>query len=252
MPVTENQILPAPRKESWSPSANPSPRTLRALADTVAHLRLGCGERLVSVVRFFTPFHNHGILVVVTDEVEDLSIPLSITAAKVRRWIKPICLRRAELFQLSLPNPNAPETFSLSFWIREEGETLWGQDIRSEIPNCDCLGRLLAYHLESAVHYIRNRVILARLTEQDYVTLIAQLHRERILLMLTALLARGIWRLYPDEVIPRFSGCYPELGSNIREFGELYSKKAAVQKSDAYRAAWLLEIFVRGLRKYRS
>ena len=74
--------------------------------------------------------------------------------------------------------------------------------------------------------------------------------------MVNALLERGIWQVYPVTIQRRFIETFPdvELQSNISEFNSLWTQMREAgpdrQKTLAYRAAWLFEVFLRLLWKH--
>ena len=110
-------------------------------------------SELVSAVTYNLPFGGPGLLLVTNDATRDISALLKRYAAKNSGDV--LCLRRSELWQLSVPNPYAVHTFPLPYWIREEGEVRLGQDVRSEIPYLRYPRRLLASHIELSLFWVR-------------------------------------------------------------------------------------------------
>jgi hypothetical protein len=131
---------------------------------------------------------------------------------------------------------------------------LWGRDVRHEIPCDHSRTRLLACQLDQ-MQSSRHRVI-SLLLKNAYFKLQGYLARQRVILMVNALLERGIWQIYPLTVQRRFIETFPdvELQSNISEFNTLWTRMREAgldgQKTLAYRTAWLFEVFLRSLWKH--
>lgn len=206
---------------------------------------------LVSAVKYNLPFGGPGLLLVAHDQSRDASSLVKRYAHKESGDV--LWLRRSELWQLSVPNPHAVHTFPLPYWIREEGEVTLGEDVRSEIPYLRFPRRLLVAHIELSLFWLRTSLILSCLTSGNRTRLNAGLKRERTLLMQSALLARGIWKISAETIREIFLEAYPD-----RELGALLSALVAAENScagdldrepDVLEQVWLHERFVQELSK---
>jgi hypothetical protein len=218
---------------------------LGALTD---RLKILMQTDLESLLHFYLPFGipKHGLLVVVDMSTARISMAYKQVGLDALRHMNVICVRRSELFQLSLPSPDAA-AFSLPYWIKETGHLLWGRDVRPEIPFPKSNRQLLAYHIDW-IHASRHR-ILSYLVQRRYSDLKRYLRRERTLLICTALLQRQVWRVYPETVAKQFAGTYadPDLERNIREFSlvsRMQSDCDEEQRRLAHKCVWLFERFV--------
>jgi hypothetical protein len=210
---------------------------------------------LDSVVHFSLPFgqFQQATLAVLANSASDL-FPAYIDAGlDLLNATDLVCLRYNELHQLRLPSPDLPMV-TAPYWIRATGRVLWGRDVRHEIP-CDySQSRLLACQLDQ-VQSSRHRIINLLLND-SYVRLQQYLTRQRSILMVSALLERGIWQVYPITVQRRFTETFPdvEFQGNILEFNALRAGMRNAtqerQKTLAYRGAWLFEVFLRLLWKH--
>jgi hypothetical protein len=93
------------------------------------------------------------------------------------------------------------------------------------------------------------------LLNRSYLKLQRHLARQRAILMVSALIERGIWQVYPITVQRQFVETFPdiEFQSNISEFNAMSAGIQDAgpdrQKTLAYRAAWLFEVFLQLLWK---
>lgn len=212
-------------------------------------------SKLDSVIHFSLPFSQlqQATLAVLSNSATDLLPAYREAGLDLLTKTDLICLRSNELQQLGLPAPDLAMV-TAPYWIRATGKVLCGRDVRHEIP-CDHLHtRLLACQLDQ-MQSSRHRVI-SLLLKNAYLRLQAYLARQRVILMVNALLEQGIWEIYPNTVQQRFIETFPdvELQSNISETNALWTQMREAelhkQKTLAYRAAWLFEVFLRLLWKY--
>ena len=212
-------------------------------------------SRLDSVVHFSLPFSElqQATLAVLSDSSTDLLPAYRDAGLDFLTKTDLVCLRSNELHQLGLPGPDLAMV-TAPYWIRATGKVLWGRDVRHEIPCDHSHTRLLACQLDQ-MQSSRHRAI-SLLVKNAYLRLQAYLARQRVVLMVNALLEQGIWDIYPMTVQQRFIETFPdiELQNNISEFNALWTKMRAAeldkQKPLAYRTAWLFEVFLRLLWKH--
>lgn len=210
---------------------------------------------LDSVIHFSLPFSRsqQATLAVLSNSVPDLLHPYIDAGSDLLNKTDVVCLRSNELFQLGLPGPDLAMV-TAPYWIRSTGKVLWGRDVRHEIPCDHSHTRLLACQLDQ-MQSSRHRII-SFLLKNAHLKLQAYLARQRLILMVNALLERGIWQVYPVTIQRRFIETFPdvELQSNISEFNSLWTQMREAgpdrQKTLAYRAAWLFEVFLRLLWKH--
>lgn len=210
---------------------------------------------LDSVIQFPLPFSQlqQATLVVLANSVSDLLPVYADAGFDLLNKTDVVCLRSNELHQLGLPSPDLAMV-TASYWIRDTGTVFWGRDVRHEIPCDHSHTRLLACQLDQ-MQSTRHRVI-SFLLKNAYLRLQSYLARQRVILMVNALLERGVWRTYPNTVQQQFIETFPdnELQSNISEFNTLWSRMREAeldgQKTLAYRTAWLFEVFLRLLWKH--
>jgi hypothetical protein len=217
--------------------------------ETLALINEVCGrvplKSLCSLLAFSCPFSGDGLLVVVQNDV--LQSP-SLESVRGRNVLH---MRRGTIWEIAVPNPWEPETLSMPFWIREAGQVLYGENIRPLIPEYRHLKGLLANHLEVYTYRTRSRLVLSLLQKERYQDLFRGLAYNRALLMATALLTRGIWRVYPDKVRTKFISAFGGYRDTLQQ---LYAQRRQFQEAPpsaqpelARRRVWLHEQFVRSL-----
>jgi len=224
-----------------------------ALQDLLDWTARSAASQVESIVSFPLPFFRDSVLVCVADDFPDATDFSAELFARTSPDLELFCLRRSEIYQLALPNPWEPQTLSMPFWIRHAGVVLQGGDILPDVPVHRNYGRLVANYLEITTHRIRNHFILELLVRKEYETLQNGLARHGRLLMMVALLAKGIWRVYPGNVYDQFLEAYPReiFHRNVAAAGEARTglHHSADRQSVAYRSVWLFECFLRELRK---
>ena len=209
---------------------------------------------LTSVVCAQPPFVGEFLLFAFSNETRDIADACAQAAAYLGSSAQFTCLREEELGELALPDVFTPGTFSVPHWLRESGVVLWGRDIRPLIPSIAPPRQLLSCHLEAAAYYLRNHVILTLLMRQEYKILWSTLWKSRILLMATALLLRGVWRVEPRTAVGQFLTVYSSatlrdnILETIRAQSRLETADHATNKAAAYQTIWLYECFLESLR----
>lgn len=229
------------------------------------HLAHQLRDEIESILYYPHPFCNGGIVVVFRSEVRD---PESVVDAitKAFRFIPPDlslhCLRADELFELALPAFTwlhvVNRRLLLPFWLKYRGVLLYGNDIRAQLPEPPDPNVLLALHIETCVHFLRNHGILGLLMRNEYLQLIRRLNWQMKCLMTTALLVYGEWDVTIEQVPLRFAWRYQneKLLSTAFKLNYLMSIKNSTDaeqcRDAAYEAVWLFERFVRELRRVNN
>jgi hypothetical protein len=216
--------------------------------------------QILSTLYYPHPLSNGGLVVVFHNQVESMLDLVAEAFACVPLDLSLHCLRRAELFELSLPTFTWLHVLNrrihLAHCLKQRGTVLYGPDLRDEIPPPPDPRLLLTLHLESCMHFMRNHAILGLLASDDYLELLKRTDWQMKCLMLTALLLRGEWASTFDAILPRFQRAYQdeEINDLWKEFGALRSSlnwmdKTACRRA-AYEAVWIFECFLRRLREY--
>lgn len=218
------------------------------------------GGHCESILYYPHPFGENGLVVVFRDDVEAVVGHVAEARLRVPLEVPLYCLRHRELFELSLPVYSWLRMVNrhvyMVYWLKHEGVVLFGRDIRGqlELPRAPRL--MLACHVGVSTHYLRSGVILDSLQRKDYLGLIGTLERQVRMLMATALLLHGEWRVTAETVAERFGRFFPDglLEEAWRGFGRLLARPPdedeEAQCRAAFEAAWLFERFVRRLRRY--
>jgi hypothetical protein len=207
---------------------------------------------LVSAISYHLPFAGAGLLLVMNDE--NHNVTEKVKQHRSQKYGDLIWLRRSELWQLSIPNPYAIQSFSLPYWIREEGTVEFGEDVRCLIPYLRETRSFLACHIEFSLLWLRSKLILSFLATHQYARLRNGLARERALLMQSALLAKKIWRVTPENIKECFLEAYPDLEFHsiltALHFTEQNSAVDSKSRGLAFELVWLHERFVHELQKH--
>jgi len=224
------------------------------------------GERLESVlyyphvfprVDYPHPFAYGGFVVVFHDEVEQIVEAIAAAHSCVPPETALYCLRRRELFELSLPVfwflRFVDHQMHLPWFVKYKGEVLFGRDPRDDIQ-LPANPRLLFHNkLEVCAHFLRSGVILELLVEGRYELLIRRLERQMKYLMASALLAHGEWDITLADVAEKFMRRYTDANLNAiwRDFGQLCESNGSLPadqaRQAAFEAAWLFETFLHRL-----
>jgi hypothetical protein len=218
------------------------------------------GEQVESVLYYPHPFHVGGVVVVLRDDCESLLDSVSEVYSCAQLRISLHCLRRAELFKLSLPGmfvlPNpVSEHLHLAMWLKHRGVVLYGRDLRDEIPPPINQHLLLNIHIEACQHSVRPGIILTSLMTKTYPQLIDWMNMQARYLMATALLVRGVWDVSMETIPAQFESLYrdDQMREVSQKLASLYQVDPANEhacRRAAYESVWLFESFLRQLRKH--
>jgi hypothetical protein len=164
------------------------------------------------------PFFLDRLLVVVKDADWSSEVFLPIDHFHISEQMKVLWMPEGRLSEIALPNPWAVETFSFPFWLRGAGSLLYGNDIRDSIPLWHCRKDFLAHHLAIYTCQQRSRLGFDVLAAVDPRRPLARLALQRALLMVTALLTQGVWRVFPETIRDEFMRVFRD-----QRFSELWS-----------------------------
>jgi hypothetical protein len=220
--------------------------------------RFGRYDEVESILYYPHPFTEGGLILVCRDDTGEF---LAL-AADVYNHAPPSlsrhCLRRRELFQLSLPGLFAPplqvnERPHLPYWLKHKGAVLFGADLRDEVQPSTDPRILLAGHVEGCMDYLRRYGVLTSLMRGKQGQLVAMLAQEMRYLMGTALLIHGVWEVSLETLPARFEELYPgteplQIWQHFRAQQAQWAETAA----GAIDAVWSFERFLRALREYTS
>ncbi len=228
-----------------------------AFADSVIN-RLG--EQVESILYYPHPFHIGGIVIVLKDDgasFMDVASDL-YRCANVRVSLH--CLRRSELFKLSLPGmfvlPNpVSEHLHLAPWLKHRAVILYGLDLRDEIPPTINQHLLLNIHIEACQHSLRPGIILLYLMTKSYSQLIEEMNMQVRYLMATALLVRDVWDVSMQTIPAQFESMYEDEQAKeiVLKLESLYQIDPANEyacRKAAHESVWLFETFLQRLRQY--
>jgi hypothetical protein len=218
------------------------------------------GAQLESVTFYPHPFTGGGLVIVPRDDVG--FIPDLI--AEIYECAPPpvmfYCLRRSELFQLSLvgvfgwPNP-LEEKPHLAFWLKNEGEVLYGRDIRDEIDLPADKSGFFENHTQRCKQFVRNWAI-DQLRRKNYRGMIKELERQAKYLMATALLSKNEWNVSLESIPARFDESFKNGPAN-RAWADMAALARRTDEMDesilrqsAFEALWLFEQFLLRTREH--
>ena len=242
-----------------------APEAVTGFVDRLIH---ATGTKVVSLVYSPLPFTEGQLLTVCAEE--GCFIPEVVTSAYgcdppelVFHW-----LRASELRQLAMPlgvgtffAKNSGGYAGHSYWLKHEGEVLWGADVRSEIPVPENPRELLRSHLLASTTWTRNHKVLNGLANGSYSLLIEALGEHTRRRAATALLLRGVWRVTQETVFHELRSSFgePELQMVCSELENTFTMIPPADDGQpvredteelAYKAAWTYERLVACLRKY--
>lgn len=231
-----------------------------AISSFAERVASSLSQELESIIFYPHPFHQGGLVIVLKDEVRSVIDFVS----KVYQCDPPAiplhCLRRSELFELSLPGQFLmPHLFNeqlhLPYWLKHKSTVLYGCDPRGEINPPTSLTLLLDNHLEACMQYLRTHHVISKLITKDHLKLLEELDRQFRALMATALLLCGVWEVSPATLPERFKESYGDtrMLSLWEQFGALKQQSNDSDEAGCRQAAlesvWLFECFLRLLRK---
>jgi hypothetical protein len=216
-------------------------------------------DRVECIIYYPHPFSLGGVVIVLKDDAQPFIELISQVYSCARLNLSIHCLRRSELFKLSLPGifslPRVvSEHLHLPFWLKHRGAALYGCDLRDEIGLAVNPRHVLELHIEACQHAVRSYYIIQYLVGRQYSMLIEQLDRQIRYLMASALLMRDVWDVSMETIPQTFILSYDdqELKRIWEQFALLGQNGQSVEASreTAFEAAWLFESFLRRLRTY--
>ncbi len=227
----------------------------------VARIIAGLRDHLASLMYYPHPFTKGGLVIVFKDDVEKFLERISVVYQNLPpAGLAVHCVRRSELFELSLPSLYLPnmvlEHTHLAYFLKHKGAVLFGLDLRAEVPLPHDPRVLLDNHLEACMRHLRPHGLLTWLTNKDYLVLIDELDKQFRYLMSTALLAHGVWDVQIESLPDQFTHYFANepATKTWRSFHALLSNLAANDeeacRAGAFEAVWLFECFLRELKEY--
>ena len=168
------------------------------------------------------------------------------------------CLRRRELFQLSLPGLFGPplqvnERTHLPYWLKYKGVVLAGVDLRHEVSLPTAPTLLLAGHIEGCMDYLRRYGILTSLIHNENEALVNMLAQEMKYLMGTALLLHAVWDVSLSTLPDQFEVVFPD-SAPLKIWQKFKLDQDKLRQEHAPQPTiemiWLFEQFLHALREY--
>ena len=225
----------------------------------VARLADSAPDRLLSVLQYQHPFSEGGLAIVFANGPE----PYSSLHAAVSRAKPPRCyvavLKRADLFLLALPRiePFSQHEYPhIAYCLKHRGEVLYGQDLRSEIPDAMGLEHWLEGVLDHTACWFRNHDILGRLQREEHLALFGAMDQRLRFLMSVVLLAEvGEWDVALASLPDRCRDLIRDdaIHEHWRAFDALHREVAAAgdepDRETVLEAAWHFDSVCRGLRR---
>lgn len=218
------------------------------LCRNVNRIHARYGQGLVSAVHCWSPYFKDVALVVVADQIDDISNVLRIANEEIPERVRVFCTRESEIPEVAAIHAYHPTLFALPYWLCFQSTTLHGKSLQGAMPLPSFDMSLLRFHVTYSLFHFRNRVVLARMGSRLYKRLIRELEKERLMWMLTALLTRGIWNIAPQDIEKEFLRTFPVpvLERNSRKFRSavrkaLLTRPGPGRRSLAMRAVWLTE-----------
>lgn len=230
--------------------------TTRSFAVRIARNK---SNRLTSVLRYRHPFSEGGLAIVFASGPE----PYSSLHAAISRAEPPTCyvsvLKRADLFLLAMPRiePFSQHEYPhIAYYLKHRGEVLYGQDLRSEIPEATGLEHWLEGILDHTACWFRNHDILGRLQREEHLALFEAMDaRLRYLLSVVLLAERGEWDVAMSSVPDRCTEVIRDdaIHEHWRAFDALHRVAAATgvepDRATVLEAVWRFDSVCRGLRR---
>lgn len=230
--------------------------TTEEIEEIAGRLINSLGEHSESILYYPHPFGADGFVVIFRDDVKSIVDLIGEAHLCVPREVPLYCLRQSEMFELSLPVYSwvylVNRHVHMVYWLKHEGRVLFGSDIRErlELPAKPHL--LLASHIGVSTHYLRSGIILDSLHRKRYVELTETLEQQIKMLMATALLLHGQWKVTAETVAVQFERFFPapQFKEVWSEFRQLLSSRSDHEEKSAIEAVRLFESFIRQLRSY--
>ncbi|MCB9422263.1 MAG: hypothetical protein H6667_20840 [Ardenticatenaceae bacterium] len=211
----------------------------------------------LSILSYPHPFTAGGVILVVEDDCSDLLALIGEAHRLLPPEMSLHCVRRREMFQLSLPGIFAPpfvvnERPFLPHWLQHKGRLWWGKDMRHLVQPTVEPRRMLAGHLEGCRDSLRRYGILPALLRQKYANLLTLLEQEMVRVMGTAVLLHNRWDIDVTTLPSLFVHLFPEEKANPLwpQLQAQRSRLVAEPQAAAYHAVWLFETFIRRLEAY--
>ena len=228
--------------------------------------RFGRHPAVESLLYYPHPFTPGGVIVVCRDDAQAFLALVAAVYDQAPPAFSRHCVRRRELFELSLPGLFAPplqvnERPHLPYWLKHKGAVLGGADWREEVRPATDPRVLLAGHVEGCMDYLRRYGILTTLMYEKHGELVAMLAQEMKYLMGTALLIHRVWDVSLATLPAQFAAAFP--GSRPWHAWQQFQAQqaqwagtaggagsSAIDNGSAIEAVWLFEGFLRALRVY--
>jgi hypothetical protein len=208
------------------------------------------GEQIESITAYSHPFTSGGLVIVFKDNVGFAPDLVSVVYRCEPPPVTLYCLRRAELFQLSLPGvfgwPNPLEEKPLlAYRLKYKGEVVYGRDIRDEVTIRDNPMSSLEAQVQRCKQFIRNWA-LDQFRRRNYLGIIREAERQTRYLMATALLTRGEWDVAPEEIPERFGTLFVDsramqTWAEINTLALRQTAAAEASRESAKESLWLFE-----------
>jgi len=233
--------------------------TIEEIEEIAGRLINSLGDHSESILYYPHPFGADGFVVVFRDDVKSVIDLIAAAHLCIPRDTPLYCLRRGEIFELSLPMHSwlylVNRHVHMVYWLKHEGKVLFGTDIRQQLELPADPRLMLASHIGVSTHYMRSGIILDWLQRKQYLELIETLEQQIKMLMATALLLHGRWNVTAETVAEQFGQFFSDerLKEVWSEFGHLLPPRQGVeevQRQSALEAVWLFECFVKRLRSY--
>jgi hypothetical protein len=219
------------------------------------------GSKIESIIQYPHPFTSGGLIIIFRDDAGLYQDLVADVQSCDPQGTTLHTLRRSELIELSLPKL-APlqinEYPHIALYAKYKGNVLFGSDLRAEIVEPKEIHLMLEATIDAYACWFRDHIILKRLAQEEYLSLIQTIHEQMRQLMAMALLRYKEWDITVDTLEERFRELYPdtqmrqvlEAFSGIR--GKTEDKDGDALRSDAFESVWLFESFLRQLRRYTS
>jgi hypothetical protein len=230
------------------------------ISNFTTRLIAAMGDQLESITYYSHPFTNGGLVIVPKDDVKFIPDLIADIYELNPPPIMFYCLRRAELFQLSLrgafgwPNP-LEEKPHLAYWLKNEGIVLYGRDIRDDVKLPADTSGFFANHSQRCKQFVRNWAI-DQLRRKNYRGMIIELERQARYLMATALLSKNEWNVSPDTIPERFDQSFKnvrasQVGAGMAALARQTDEMdEGLSRRSAFEALWLFEQFLLSTSEY--
>ncbi len=231
------------------------------LSDFTERLLANLGGQVESILFYPHPFSEGGVIIVFCDGAQStLELVSKVYLSNPPPPLALYCLRREELFTLSLPGlfqlPDlVSEHLYLAYWLKHKGTVLYGSDLRDQISLPPNPKALLDLHIEACLHSVRTYHILQHLVNKEYSALIERLLQMTRSLMSTALLTRGHWDVQLETIPTQFDEVFADsqaqkIWADLLDLEKVAAEDKRAARQSAFEAAWLFECFIRRIGEY--